>query len=213
MALLWRQPSTLANSLLELICIKPYSVTNDEAILLLRQIADGDSKDALPRFYEAYAGGVFAMMLRMLGSRSEAEELLQEVFVELWKRAPQYNPEKAAVKTWVVRIARSRAIDLIRARNSRGAGKHVDVSDLPLEADPSSGPDAVAALRVDQSRVRAALSKLTEEHREALTLSYYGGLSHGEISQELGVPLGTIKSRILSAMKVLRRELSFGGLT
>ncbi len=203
---------TLAKQLPELLSILPRAVTNDEAILILQRIADGDAKVALTEFYDAYAGGVFAMLIRMLGERHEAEELLQEVFVEIWRRAPSYDFKKASVKTWIAQIARSRGIDLIRARNSRGAGKHVDVGDIVLKADSSSDPEAATGAKQRQTQIQSALQTLTEEQREALTLSYYGGLSHNEIAKKLDLPLGTIKSRILSAMKILRAEFGSGGV-
>jgi len=138
---------------------------------------------------------------------AEAEELLQEVFLELWRRAPQYDPKRAAVSTWVMTIARSRALDLLRAKKRRHADKQVPSEDAVLPAPSKDRPDELAAASQRSKAVREALGKLSDVQREVLELSYYGGYSHSEIATKLDIPLGTVKSRILAAMRVLRIEM------
>jgi RNA polymerase sigma-70 factor (ECF subfamily) len=171
-------------------------------------MAGGDSKAALSDFYDRYSGIVMAVVLRILGSRAEAEELLQEVFIELWRRAPDYDTGRGAVTTWVVTIARSRALDALRARKRRGGDKHVPVEDTPMPAPAHQRPDEKAALSQRGEAVRTALGSLSEVQRTALELSYFSGLSHREIAEHLQIPVGTVKSRIIAAMKILRGTLA-----
>jgi RNA polymerase sigma-70 factor (ECF subfamily) len=172
-------------------------------VALVRAMAAGDSGQPLTAFYERFAGRTMALLQRMLGSRAEAEELLQDVFVELWRRAPQYDAARAKVSTWVVTIARSRALDAIRSRKRRG-GEHKQVDEASMRAPESQRPDVAAAQSQRGARVREALAKLTDVQREALELSYFEGLSHREIAERIDAPVGTVKSRIIAAMKVLR---------
>ena len=111
---------------------------------LVRAIADGDSGDALQEFYESYSRIAMALLLRILGTRAEAEELLQEVFVELWRRAPQYDPSRASVSTWVTTIVRSRALDALRARKRRRGDHQVAPEDVSLPAPQGDQPDEQA---------------------------------------------------------------------
>ena len=183
----------------------PATASDEE---LVRALATGDSGDALTHFYSRFSSMVMALLLRMLGSHAEAEELLQEIFVELWRRAPQYDRKRASVATWVVTITRSRALDALRARQRRGGDHHVSADDTVVEAPREMRPDAVTASNLRSAALHRALAQLSIEQRQALELSYFAGLSHGEIARELTIPVGTVKSRIISAMKVLRRALA-----
>jgi RNA polymerase sigma-70 factor (ECF subfamily) len=177
-------------------------------IELVRAMAAGDSGVALTRFYQRFAGTVMALLLRMLGSRAEAEELLQEVFIELWRRAGQYDPGRAAVSTWVVTIARSRALDALRARARRGGDMHLPAEDVSMAAPSETRPDQMIASSSRTEAVHRALAEISEPQREVLELSYFEGLSHSEIAERLSLPVGTVKSRILGAMKTLRTVLA-----
>lgn len=173
---------------------------------LVARMAAGDTGAALEAFYQRFAGLVLAVANRILSSRAEAEEVLQEIFFELWRRAPQYDRGRASVTTWVLTIARSRALDARRARARRpsGAGEESAIPPAPDE----ERPDQRALAQQRSQAVRAAIGRLTPEQRQAVELAYFDGLSHSEIAGRLNLPLGTVKSRILSAMKLLRGGLA-----
>jgi RNA polymerase sigma-70 factor (ECF subfamily) len=149
-----------------------------------------------------------ALLVRMLGTRAEAEELVHDIFVELWRRAAQYDPARGSVITWVITVARSRAIDALRsrARHPTGAPPAVERS-----APDTERPDRQVARRADAIAVSSALRALPVEQRQALELAYFDGLSQSEIAASLGIPLGTVKSRTIAAMRVLRAALAAHG--
>jgi RNA polymerase sigma-70 factor (ECF subfamily) len=173
---------------------------------LVARMAAGDTGAALEAFYQRFAGLVLAVANRILSSRAEAEEVLQEIFFELWRRAPQYDVSRASVTTWVLTVARSRALDARRARARRpsGAGEESAIPPAPDE----ERPDERALAQQRSKAVHMAMARLTPEQRQALELAYFDGLSHTEIAARLNLPLGTVKSRILSAMKLLRGGLA-----
>lgn len=165
----------------------------DEAVLLSRA-ADGD-EDAVAALYDAYAGPLYGFGLRRLGDPLLAEELVQTVMMRLWRRAARYEPERGSVRTWVFIIARSTVIDLHRKRSRE--------QPAPVLPDQPEIVDELAGL-VRAEAVRAALDRLTSDHREVLDLAYFRGLSQAEIAHRLRIPLGTIKSRTFYALKAFR---------
>ncbi len=169
--------------------------------VLVRRVASGDER-ALSALYDRYAGLVYGTGMRYLGDRGTAEELVQDVFTSVWRNAAGFDPARASFATWVYRIIRNRATDLIRRRKARV--KTVDGEPLfePGETDPSG----------ELSRnfdVAAALSRLTTVHREVLVLAYFHGFSQREISDRTATPLGTVKSRTTAALRALRESISF----
>jgi RNA polymerase sigma-70 factor (ECF subfamily) len=169
--------------------------------VLLRRIASGDER-ALTGLYDRYAGLVYGTGMRYLGDRETAEELVQDVFTSVWKNASGFDPTRASFATWVYRITRNRATDLIRRRKARV--RTVDGEPLfePGETDPSG--------ELSQNfDVAAALSRLTPVHREVLVLAYFYGFSQREISDRTATPLGTVKSRTTAALRALRENMRF----
>jgi RNA polymerase sigma-70 factor (ECF subfamily) len=189
----------------------PVLSDRDREADLVEAMAAGDKDGALAEFYQRYSGKVMALLVRMLRSRAEAEERLQDVFVELWRRSPQYDRHRASVSTWVITIARSRALDTLRARARRRSDAQIPTEDAQLAAPEADRPDLKAEETFRRQRLQKALATLTDEQREVLEASYFRGLSHGEIAEEIGLPLGTVKSRILGGMKALRKVLQSGG--
>lgn len=167
--------------------------------LLVRRVHDGDG-DALRLLYERYGGIVFGMTYRLLGDRQAAEECTQDVFVSVWRTANAYEPARARVSTWLLTIARNRAIDATRRRAARPVDPHEDV----WSADESPDTADVVSSADEAARVAAALAELPDAQREALSLAYFDGLSHSEIAERLSVPVGTVKGRIRLALERLR---------
>lgn len=176
-------------------------------IALVQRMAAGDSEQALTDFYERFSPMVMGLLMRMMRDPQQSEELLQEVFIELWKRSSQYDPRRSAVTSWVCMVTRSRAIDRMRSQKRRMRDKHVSDDGVSLVGGSEHQPDQLAAAKRRASAVRAALAKLSTDQRDVLELAYFRGMSHSEIASETNLPLGTVKSRILSGMRVLRAEL------
>jgi RNA polymerase sigma-70 factor, ECF subfamily len=165
---------------------------------------------ALSALYDRYARTVYGVGLKILGNRSLAEDLVQEVFLKVWRSADTFDSSRGSFSTWLYRVTRSCALDLYRKRASRV--RQVPDGDPHISAamDSSAGPQEV----VDESwlswRVSRALEALDAPHREVIELAYFGGLSQREVSERTGVPLGTVKTRTASAFRRLRRELAVG---
>jgi RNA polymerase sigma-70 factor (ECF subfamily) len=162
---------------------------------------------ALSELYDRYSRTMFGVGLKILGDRSMAEELVQEVFLKVWRSASTFDSSRGSFSTWLYRVTRSVALDLYRKRAHRIRQVSNGEVHIAAERDLSAGPQEV----VDESwlswRVSRALEVLDAPHREVIELAYFGGLSQREISERTGVPLGTVKSRTASAYKSLRKEL------
>jgi len=168
-------------------------------VLLVRRVESGDS-DALRALYDRYSGIVFGMTYRLLGDRQAAEECTQDVFVSVWRTARSYEPNRARVSTWLLTIARKRAIDATRRRAARPVDPHEDVRSVDESPDTAD----VVSTADEASRVAAAMAELPDPQREALSLAYFDGLSHTEIAERLDIPVGTVKGRIRLALDRLR---------
>lgn len=166
-----------------------------------------DRARALRSLYDLCSGKVMAVALRLLGDRGEAEDVVQETFVELWRRAAEYDPARASPATWAVMIGRSRALDRLRARSSAARVAAAQAVE-PVSADPAPQP---VEIREEQRRVRAALSALPPEQREVIELAYFEGLVQSEIAARTGQPLGTVKTRVRLAMEKLGAALGGAG--
>jgi RNA polymerase sigma factor (sigma-70 family) len=165
---------------------------------------------AVSALYDRYSRTVYGVGLKILGDRSSAEELVQDVFLKVWRSARTFDASRSSFSTWLYRVTRSCALDLYRKRASRV--RQVSDGDPHIETarDSSDGPQEV----VDESwlswRVSRALEVLDAPHREVIELAYFGGLSQREISERTSVPLGTVKTRTASAFRRLRQELAVG---
>ena len=181
------------------------STRDQDWALLIKSVADGDQL-ALTSLYDATSRLVFGLILRVVTDRSSAEEVLLDVYTQVWRQASTYDARRGAPLAWLMTIARTRGIDRLRS------GKHEHQHKESLEAigevtasTPSPEADTVTAER--RQLVRSALDTLSAEQREVIELAYYSGLSHSEIALELGQPLGTVKTRTRLGMMKLRDML------
>ena len=170
---------------------------------LLHAIARRDEA-ALASLYDRYRLILFGLLVRILGSREEAEDILQEVFIQVWRRAEDFDEQRGKPFTWLVTLARSRAIDRLRQLSARERLATATAQEAPAEAS-----DAVQdAYRSEQKEIVAgALAQLPEDQRQTLLLAYFEGLTQTEIAKRLGAPLGTVKTRMRSGMIKLRELL------
>ena len=171
---------------------------------LIKKIANRDPA-AFDIFYDQYARLVFSLCWRILGDEADAEEVTQEVFVQIWKTADRFDPDRGSVRTWLFTIARSRSLD--RWGSRKVVQDRMDQSNL-LSLEEIPGQSDLEDVTVLRHYVINALSKLTDKQRTALELLYYRGLTHEEIALRLDEPVGTIKSRLHSALIQLRSALS-----
>ena len=173
----------------------------DEAIELILQLARGDRR-AFGRFYDAYASLVFSLALRLLRDRAAAEDLLQEVFFQVWRDASNYSAARGSPEAWLVTITRSRGIDRLRSRRRR------DRRLVPMEAGSGKTYDAAvesgAGAAEARVTVNSALARLPENQRRVLELAYFDGMSQTEIADYMKEPLGTVKTRMRTALQRLR---------
>jgi RNA polymerase sigma-70 factor, ECF subfamily len=178
------------------------SGVSDE-VLVGRVARSGDER-AMSELYDRYAGLIYGAGVRHLGDRALAEDLVQDVFTAVWRNASGFDPARASFATWVYRITRNRATDLIRRRRARVRTVGSDPSFEPGEEDVTGELSRAFDLA-------SALSRLSPVHREVLTLAYFGGLSQSEISRRTNTPLGTVKSRTTAALRALRESMSEDG--
>lgn len=175
-----------------------------EAAILAR-LAAGEREAAMAELYERYGRRVYALGLRLLSDRSQAEELVQETFVRLWRSADRYDAAQGSVRAWVWTLARRAAADMQRRAATR-----------PRLAAAGAGREPVAADEVDRTLlgldVREALEGLSANHREVLGLGYDEGLTQSEIAARLDIPLGTVKTRTYHALRALKDRLGEAGL-
>ena len=173
---------------------------------LLRAVARGDEA-AFARVYDRYGPILLGLMLRILRSRPEAEDVLQEVFLQVWQQARSFDPARGRAFTWLVTLARSRAIDRLRAVDSRERAAQRSAADAPPDAAPQSRADEEAIRAERAEAVRAALAELPEEQRQVLVLAYLDGMSQSEIAAAKNQPLGAVKTRTRTGLKRLSEAL------
>jgi RNA polymerase sigma-70 factor (ECF subfamily) len=176
-----------------------------EDLRIMHRLAGGDA-EAVGDLYDRHGRAVYALAYRILRDDSEAEDVVQEVFVQAWRQAGAYDVRRGAVAAWLLVMGRTRAIDRLRRRTTRA--RTVETSDtLPDPVDPGAGPESTTFSLDAATRVRAALDGLSEPQRTSIELAYFEGLSQTEIAERLREPLGTVKTRIRSGLLKLRAAL------
>jgi RNA polymerase sigma-70 factor, ECF subfamily len=172
-----------------------------DAAALIDRIVEGD-QSALGELYDAHSRLLFGLILRIVRDRSEAEEVLQEVFVQAWTRASTYHAALGSPVAWLVGIARNRSIDRVRARAVRG--RLAESTARPPDVAPHMVDGSFEAGQLD---VQRALDALPAEERELIEQSFFYGFTHAELAERYGLPLGTVKTRIRRGMIALRSRL------
>ena len=171
---------------------------------LMRRFAQRDvlAADAL---YARFSSRIYGLGIVMLGSDAAAQDLVQDTFVKLWRSADRYDDSRGKLETWVLLVARSLAIDALRRRVLEA--RSLEKLGPPTEADPRPQPDDVAAAADLVERARRAMDQLSGEQRAALELAYFGGKTSVEVAELEGIPVGTAKTRIRSALLRLRETM------
>lgn len=175
--------------------------SQNSPVYLIRQTANQD-REAFSQLYDRFSSLVYTLAMRMLRMSSDAEDLLQEVFVQVWHQAHRYSEERGSPEAWIVNIARSRAID--KLRSIRRMERSFVLTDDPAKAESSDNVESSAAESETKLTMNSALANLPEAQREVLVLAYFDGLSQSEIADRLKEPLGTVKTRMRSGIQRLR---------
>ena len=172
---------------------------------LMRSFAARDP-GAAEVLYERFSSRIYGLGIVMLGSPTAAQDLVQDTFVKLWRNAERYDVTRGKLETWVLLVARSLAIDSLRRRVLEA--RSMEATGVPSEADPSAGPEDLAGIGDLADRARRAMKRLSGEQRAALELAYFGGKTSAEVAELEGIPVGTAKTRIRSALLRLREAMS-----
>jgi RNA polymerase sigma-70 factor, ECF subfamily len=170
---------------------------------LIERIAQGQ-QDALAQLYDETSPMINGLLRRMLERPEDAEEVLLDVYMKAWKFAGSYSAERGSVQAWLLTMARNAAIDRIRQRRAQPKVLAFEPELMPEPVSADHSPEEQTSQGERRRRVRQVIDELPREQREALTLAYFGGLTHAELAQRLGEPLGTIKSRIRMGLIRLR---------
>lgn len=181
--------------------------TNDpeDDAALMRAFAARDAA-AANRLYGRFASRIYGLGIVMLGSDAAAQDLVQDTFVKLWRNADRYDATRGKLETWILLVARSLAIDGLRRRVLEV--RSLEATGRPREDDPSAGPEELAETGDMVDRARRAMARLSGEQRAALELAYFGGKTSVEVAELEGIPVGTAKTRIRTALLRLREAMS-----
>lgn len=178
----------------------PASTSED----LLQRVAQGDQR-AFAELYDRSAPRVFGLVKRLLRDHAQSEEVTQEIFLEIWQNATRYDTAKGSAVAWMLTMAHRRAVDRVRASQaSRDRDVRIGIRDHVSEYDTVAEN---VEIQIESERVKEAMKRLTELQRQAVSLAYFGGYSHSEVSTMLRVPIGTVKTRLRDGMIRLRDEL------
>lgn len=180
------------------------ALPNDSDVLAgLIVAAAGGGRLAFQSLYMATSGKLLGTLVRLLNDRSEAEDVLQDVFVKIWRSAASFDPARGRPMTWMITIARYRAIDRLRSRRST-----VDIDQVPETADPSPSAEIALAASDEARQLHGALARLAPRHAAAIRSAYFEGLTYEQLAEREGVPVGTLKSWVRRGLMQMRAELT-----
>ena len=175
--------------------------------VLVGRVADGD-QTALAQVYDLVAPRVFGLALRVLRDRNLAEEVVQDVFLQLWRQAGEVDPARGSPLGWILTLTHRRAVD--RVRSEQAQSDRLDRYESQQATPPYDATAEEAVERMEATRVRTALDRIGEPHRTTVALAYFSGLTHREVAERMDIPLGTAKTRIRDGLRKVRRELDGG---
>ena len=186
---------------------KAYRGQRDSELVAL--VAEGDAA-ALEALYDRYGKAAYSLALRILTDQTLAEDVVQEVFLSLWRSARRFDPSRGTVGTYLLSMTHHRSVDVVRREENLRRRQGPEEA-LALASDPRPGIDEQLEASERRTRIRAALAELPEQQREALMLAYFGGYTQREIASLVGIPLGTVKTRMAAGMRRLKDELREAG--
>jgi RNA polymerase sigma-70 factor, ECF subfamily len=184
----------------------------------LHRLADEDLMPLVERkdaaafevVYDRHGGAAYSLAYRIVGDRNAAEDVTQEAFLSLWRSGAKYDRARGSVRTWLLGVVRNRAIDSLRREATRAPTVELELERLPDKGPYSELTDAEALRQEAAREVRGVLKMLPADQLKVIELAYFGGLSHSEIAEALGMPLGTVKGRMRLAMEKIRTALAEG---
>lgn len=182
---------------------REFHLETKQASDLLSRVGRDQDKEAFELLFHYFAPRIKSYMFKLGSNETEAEELTQKTFLQIWRKAPLFDQSKAAASTWIFRVARNLRIDSLR-KDSRLSREELDFDTIE---DTKDSPETMITKTQQAVHVRNAISYLNKQQSEIIKLSFYEGLSHSRISEKLGIPLGTVKSRIRLAFSKIRRQL------
>ena len=171
------------------------------------QLVQGGSPRAFELLYDRHGGAAFSLAYRMVGNRVTAEDITQEAFLSIWRSRLRYDQARGSVRTWVLGIVHNRAIDQLR-RGTVHDRRRETLDGVEERHEARERTDVEAARREDARGVRTALDALPEEQRRTIELAYFGGFSHSQIAEMLGMPIGTVKGRMRLGLEKMRKQLA-----
>ncbi len=179
-------------------------ISEPELIFLLQ----GKDEKAFNYLYDNYSGALYGLILNMVTTKDHADEIIQDVFVKIWKSCSQYDAAKGRLYTWMINIARNTALDFIKSKGFQNEQKNHSLSDVVNEVDSDAASvDELQNIQTDQVAMKAVVYSLKPEWRELIELLYYQGYTQAEVAERLDIPIGTIKTRTRSALIELRDKL------
>jgi RNA polymerase sigma-70 factor (ECF subfamily) len=186
------------------------NTTNLKDLQLLKKISEKDT-DSLSEFYDLHSKYLYTIIYFILKDEAEAEDLLQEVFLQIWEKADSYDATLGNPLAWVTRITRNKSIDRLRSKNFKKRSGEVDIErifDLSGDSE-SSGPDNIVNRDQEQTEIANVLKSLSQNQRDLIEFAYFRGYSQTELSEYFKIPLGTVKTRMRAAMILLRDKLKY----